>query len=169
MEWLKLAATIAASLVAMLIAVLGWALQKRSERKVAAARWVNPFLMACNDLSSRLYGILERRNLEIRRDEHAKKEYAEETLYLITQYFAWVRGVVRYTNYTQDRKLIWYTELIRDIFATGTHFEPTFLINRSQQTALGQVLMADQMGGNNNLVDTITLYEFQDRLSRAHP
>jgi len=57
--------------------------ERERERKQFAALYVNPFLLACEDLQSRLYNVLERKGLSALKKRYPDGNYAEETLYLV--------------------------------------------------------------------------------------
>lgn len=136
-----------------------------NENKKLAALYVNPFLMACEELQSRLYNILERKGLETLKSHD--ENYAEETLYMIIQYMGWERCVRRYGPYTQDKKVINLTEAIRATFATDgpENKRGPFCFFRPQQKALSQIIMKRIAGEFGPEFDTISLYDFKKKLS----
>ena len=169
MEWLKLAAAFAASLVAIMIAVFGWYWQKRNELqaadKKAAALYVNPFLAACNDFQGRIYNILMLNGLSILHEQQPQGEYAPWTLYLVAQYFGWVGLVRRYTHYGQDQKFIELTEKIRNAFASESPWGNTpFRFGRPEQSALGQSVIVPRSGEFGSEFDSLPVYQFQAKL-----
>src|SRR5215207_3552430 len=132
-EWLTLAVTVVVALGTAFWALYTWTQQRKrdreqtrdlrekeieQERKRRAALYVYPFLLACEDLQSRLYNIIENVGLEPLNKHYPDGRYAEEILYMVAQYFAWQQCIYRYTSYAQDGKVIELTEAIRGDFAT---------------------------------------------------
>jgi len=137
---------------------------RRKERNKLAALYVNPFLLACEELQSRLYNILELGGLKVLRDRYPGDGHAEETLYLIAQYFGWERCVYRYGPYTWDRKVIELTEAIRAAFATSRLGVGAFCFFRPEQRALGQIVMKRRDSEFGPEFETTSLYEFKEQL-----
>ncbi len=147
--------------------------EREKERKRLAALYVNPFLLACQELQSRLYNILDRKGLQVLKERYPDASYAEETLYYIAEYFGWQWSIYRYSPYAQDRRIIQITEAIRDIFATDAIRPGPFCFFRLEQRNLGQLVMkraAGEVGGEFNV---IPYHEFQHKLKEsglaAHP
>src|SRR6266481_5960670 len=106
-EWAKLSWTILAALGTAMAgvatgmwAVFTWVYQRWMDRKVErqriAALYVHPFLFAAEELQSRLYNILKLQGLAPLMDTANPHPFAEETAYLVAQYFAWERAILRY-------------------------------------------------------------------------
>ena len=122
-DWIELGRFLLALITAAAAAgwaILTWRAQKNrdreQERKRLAALYVYPFLMVCEELQSRLYNILKGHGLEAM----AKRPgggHAEETLYMVAQYFGWEQCLLRYTPYTQDGDVIRLIGEIRSAFA----------------------------------------------------
>ena len=93
--------------------------KQKEERKQLSALYVNPFLLACEELQSRIYNFLVLHGLGALRAQDPELSYAEETLYLIAQYFGWERRIFRYGPYAQDTEVFQRTEAIRATFATN--------------------------------------------------
>ena len=109
-------------------AVLTWAhnhdKERRKERAMLAAQYVNPFISACEDLQSRIYKILELGGLDSLRDRYPDGSYAEETLYLLVRFFGWSTVVNRYGPYTQDPFVIEHVTAVRRTFSSTSQGYP---------------------------------------------
>src|SRR5262249_12724300 len=141
--------------------------ERLSRRDRLAALYVNPFMSACEDLQSRIYSILEAGGLRTLRKRYPDGAYAEETLYLIVRYFGWVATLGRYSPYSQDPVAFRLAEAVRDAFATtGPDFSVgAFNFFHPEQKALGKVVMSRTPGQHGNELDTISSYEFRERLA----
>lgn len=154
-------------------AVLTWAHSREQERereqRRTTALYVNPFLSACEDMQSRVYKILELGGLDVLRERYPDGSYAEETLYLIVRYFGWSAAVNRYGPYTQDPVVIEHTTAIRKAFATTTSGHPVGPFNffLPEQKALGKIVMQTMEGEHGHELDTISYYDFRERLEKS--
>jgi hypothetical protein len=152
-------------------AVWTWSQQQEQERLSARARlaalYVNPFLSACEDLQSRIYHILELGGLRTLRTRYPDRSYAEECLYLIVRYFGWAAALSRYSPYAQDAVVIRLVEAVRDAFANTGPGLPVGAFNffHPEQKALGKMVMSRMPGEHGVELDTISSYEFRDRLA----
>jgi len=131
------------------------------------ALYVSPFLSACEDLQSRIYKILELGGLGPLRERYQDGAYAEETLYLIVRYFGWSMAVSRYGPYTQDPEVIRLATATRRAFATSGAERDVGPFNffLPEQKALGKIVMHNVKGEYGRELDTISFYEFKDRLA----
>ena len=159
--------------------------KRREERKQISALYVNPFLLACEELQSRLYNILHLGGLgALRAESQQERSYAPETLYLIAQYFGWERHNFRYGPYAQDAEVFLRTEAIRATFATdsvqvpkGTPAEEgqgvsedkaePFRFFRYQQKALAQFILQTSQGPAGWQAETVPYLKFIKHHSTA--
>jgi hypothetical protein len=141
--------------------------ERQRERARMAALYVSPFLSACEELQSRIYKILELRGLETLRQRYPDGGYAEETLYLIVRFFGWSVAVSRYGPYTQDAEVIRLATACRRAFATSNSERPVGAFNFfiPEQKALGKIVMHSLEGEFGRELDTISFYEFRQRLA----
>jgi hypothetical protein len=141
--------------------------QRLTERARVAALYVNPFLSACEDLQSRIYHILEVAGLRTLRKRYPDGAYAEETLYLIARYFGWAAAMSRYSPYAQDPVVIRLVEGVREAFATTDARFPVGPFNffHPEQKALGKMVMSRMEGEHGIELETISSYEFKERLA----
>ena len=142
---------------------------RRQERVRMAALYVNPFLSACEDLQSRIYNILQLDGLRSLRERYSDGAYADETLYIIVRYFGWVAATFRYGPYTQDPDAIRLAEGVRRAFSVSNPDRPPGPFNffTSEQKALGKMVMHRMRGQYGVELDTISFYEFRERLASA--
>jgi hypothetical protein len=152
-------------------AVWTWSHEQEQERLTTrdrlAALYVNPFMSACEDLQSRIYNILELDGLRTLRERYPDGAYAEETLYLIVRYFGWAAALSRYSPYAQDPVVFRFVEAVRDAFATtGAGFRVgAFNFFHPEQKALGKMVMSRTRGPHGVELDTISSYQFRERLA----
>ena len=139
--------------------------ERERERKRVAALYVNPFLMACEDLQSRLYNVLDNFGLGPLRTKFPDGGYAEETLYLIAQYFAWEHCLYRYTVYAQDAEVIRLIEKIRKTFSTAELGLLEFCFFRLEQRSLGRLLLERAAGASGGEFDVVSFQTFKERLA----
>ncbi|MDJ0891490.1 MAG: hypothetical protein QNK18_09910 [Gammaproteobacteria bacterium] len=164
MQWLIPVATAA-------WAVWTWATEHQRERKQERARlsalFVNPYLSACEELQSRIYNLLELGGLRAMRKRYPDGSYAEETLYLIVRYFGWMVAVERHGPYTQDPVVMRLDASVRRAFAFSSAASDVGPFNffNPEQKALGKLIMTTHEGQHGVELDTISYYEFKERLT----
>jgi hypothetical protein len=127
-EWATLLVTLATGLLGAGWAVWKWgrdrSRERLAERARLASRYVTPFLFACEDLQSRLYNLLCRSGLGPLR-KRKNYRYAEETLYLVAQYFAYEPFILRYTPYGTDPEALELLQKVRkDLPRTASALTP---------------------------------------------
>jgi hypothetical protein len=171
-DWLKLSqpiATIIATIITIIWAVIVWRKQKNKELKnkidKLSALYINPFMLACEELQSRFYNILELDGLNTLKDRQPDGGYAEETVYLILQYFGWANCIYRYGPYAQNYNVIEKIKNIKNLFGTGKYGEEHFYFPRHHQTALGKSITKRVSGEFIYEFDLISLYEFGEKLT----
>jgi hypothetical protein len=188
-EWAKLVATVLTAFGAAGWAIVKWTDQREKDRQNEenrlAALYLNPFLSACDALQSRLYNILCRaglsalrrpadREVAFRRKVHPESKdaertdsewadyrHAEETLFLIAEYFAYERFILRYTPYGTDPQVLDLIWKVRDAFASDKGGADAWCIFRPRQNALGRLVVASREGEHGAEVDTISLLKFK--------
>ena len=164
LEWLKVSwgvmaavATGGAAVATGIWAFVTWLARRlearRAERRRQAALRVQSFLFSAEDLQSRLYGVLEHR------DPENPRAFAEETVYLIAQYFGWERSMLRRGAYARDRKTVRLVKAIRDAFATET-LDPEMRVSRPAQAAIAELMLKRVQGHFGTELETITFLEF---------
>ncbi|MBV9387912.1 MAG: hypothetical protein JOZ78_15925 [Chroococcidiopsidaceae cyanobacterium CP_BM_ER_R8_30] len=145
---------------------------KEQQRDQVAALYVNPFLIACENLQRRLYDVLNENELEFFKQE-CQEVYdlgspeAIELLYVIVIYFGWAKTVYRYGPYTNDRQAIELNRKISHIFSNISDFSSqAFYFSLSQQRSLGQTFVRT-VGELNSIYprfEATSLYKFAEEL-----
>jgi hypothetical protein len=173
-EWAKLSWTIVAALGTGIVAVgtgiwavFTWVHQRRrdrrAERQRMAALYVYPFLFAAEELQSRLYNILELQGLKPLMDPVNAHPFAEETVYLVAQYFGWERAILRHGPYTGDATVIRLTRAIRQAFATDS-LGAELRIFHPEQSAIAQGMMRRVPGQLGQELEVMPSQEFRRAL-----
>lgn len=146
--------------------------EKEQQRDQVAALYVNPFLMAGEDLQRRLYGIIDQNELEFFKQESPEvydlgSPEAIELLYVIVIYFGWAKAVYRYGPYTNDRQAIELNRKISDIFSNNKDFSSqAFYFSLSEQRSLGQTFVRSwgRVDSIHPEFETDSLYKFAEEL-----
>ncbi len=148
--------------------------EKEHQRDQDAALYVNPFLMACEELQSRLYDILNDDELEFFKQESPEvydvgSLEAIELLYVMVIYFGWARYVYRYGPYTNDRQAIELNRKISNTFSNIKDFSrQAFYFSFSEQRSLGQTFVRP-LGGVDSIhpeFETDSLYKFAEEFTK---
>lgn len=184
LDWVQVLITVPAVLT-IIWAVASFTLDRKSkqreERKRLSALYVNPFLLACEELQSRFYNILRDHDQQtVWAKDSGDTSQAEETLYLIAQYFGWERHIFRYGPYAQNTEVFQRTEAIRAAFATDRVGVPEgirrgrepFCFHRYQQKALSQLILQSSEGPAGLEAETIPYLDFKqshDELEHSLP
>ncbi|MCP3870545.1 MAG: hypothetical protein GY703_21120 [Gammaproteobacteria bacterium] len=140
--------------------------ERQRKRAVEAALFVRPFLAACEDLQSRIYNIVDGTGLKTLRERYPDGSYAEETLYLLVRYLGWVTALQRYGPYTDDATAIRLATAVTGALSIADSDNPVgpFNIFQPEQRALGKMVIRRVRGQYGIELDTISYYEFKDRL-----
>jgi hypothetical protein len=147
--------------------------QRDLKRDQEAALYVNPLIIATEELQSRLYSILEEDELAFYKRQYPDQyEFgspaAIEILYRLCQYFGWAFRVFRYGPYTRDPNMIEYTRHIAETFEDRSRFfGEAFLFSIDERVSLGEVVVrrAGEATAILPVFETIPLYQFQSELS----
>jgi hypothetical protein len=131
-----------------------------SERRQVASPHVIHFLRAGEALQSRLYNILDRGGLYALKKRYPDGEYAEQTLYMMAQYFASVDHLLR-TPYTREDHVNQLTRSIENTFATDRFGTGPFCIFSPEQAELGRLVK----GNSGNEFDVKFFSEFRQTLA----
>jgi hypothetical protein len=164
------------SILSAVWTVWTWTEQEREEKNnkkaQIAALYVNPFLLAAEELQDRLYRILNSEELEFLGEEEGAteglpSEEALEILYILVKYFGWSGCIYRYGPYTKDKRLVELSRAIVETFANRKDFgEDCFHFTVSEQRALGQTFVKP-LGRKDSVFpefESTTLYEFEEEL-----
>lgn len=162
---------------AVVWSVLTWSGEQQKERQLKrdqeAALFVNSFILAMEELQSRLYSILEEDELAF-----YKKQYpdhyelgspaAVEILYRLSQYFGWAQRTYRYGPYTKDPVVIELNRQIGETLESRSKFPgDAFRFSIDERVSLGQAVV--QRIGEVTAVlpvfESIPLFQFEEEIS----
>ncbi len=125
--------------------------ERNSEQEQIDALYINPFLLATEELQALLYSILVEGEIEFFRreishegDKQDEITYYEalEVLYVIIKYFGWSWYLYRYSSYTQDKTAIELTRNVSETFADRQKFgQDAFRFTFTKQRSLGQMFV----------------------------
>jgi hypothetical protein len=167
-EWVTALVTVATAVRGGGWAVWKWSQDREKtrqlEQKRLGALYVIPFLWACEDLQSRLYNILHSGGLYALRERDPEGRFAEETLYLLAQYFAYEQLILRYTLYGIDLHVLEPILSIRDAFATDRGGIDPWCIFRPTQRRLGRLVLQFRQGEQGTEPDVVPLEDFERQL-----
>ncbi len=165
--------------------VLTWAEQEEKERRAEQdqldALYINPFLLATQELNAVLYRILVQDELGVFRREisHECEQEGEITyhealaiVYVIIKYFGWVFVFYHYGSYVQDQTAIKLTRNIAETFADRETFgNDAFRFTFTQQRSLGQAIVTrlSQQDPTCPEFTELSVYEFEQKLASHKP
>jgi hypothetical protein len=168
--------SVLSALVAAVWSVLTWSADQQKGRQLKrdqeAALYVNPLLLAIEELQSRLYSILEEDELAFYKKEYPDQyEFgspaAIEILYRLSQYFGWAQRNLRYGPYTKDPGVI---ELIRKIGETcesRSNFSgDAFRFSFDERNSLGEAVVrrVGEVTAVLPVFESIPLFQFEEEL-----
>lgn len=166
-EWFGVGATLLIALGGASWTLWTWRSQRRSEqasrRDAEDFRYLNPFLIAADDLQSRIFNIVKRNGLETRPAGEEKGRAALELIHLIARYFAWVQLILRFTSFARDPAVLAHVLEVRHRFASNSKaysVTDPWCLFRPHQTALGQ--LSTRWYEAVGFADTISIIEFED-------
>ncbi|MBV9386588.1 MAG: hypothetical protein JOZ78_09195 [Chroococcidiopsidaceae cyanobacterium CP_BM_ER_R8_30] len=147
--------------------------EKERQRDQVEALYVNPFLIACEVLQKRLYGIINENELEFFKQECPEvydlgSPEAIELLYVIVIYFGWAKAVYRYGPYISDRQAIELNQKISNTFSNFRDFSSqAFYFSSSEQRSLGLAFVRSvrRVDSIHPEFKTVSLYKFAEELS----
>lgn len=170
-EWATLGVTLGIAVSGGLWGVWTWSRERRRDREAevmrAATLYLNPLLIAAEDLQSRLYNILERDGLQALSSRYPGGEYARETLYLFGQYFAHEQLLLRFTVLGGDPEVRWHVDHVREDLATDAIGLDEWCMFRHTQRQLGRELVVLQPGPDGSYWETRSLHDFQRALDEG--
>lgn len=152
-------------IVATATAGLGWWRWNQQRRAEQVGLYVMPFLLAAEDLQSRLYNVQNRGGLGPLVRRMGAEGAALETLYLAARYFGWERVVLQSGPYAADPTVIGFVQELRKAFATDSTGLGPFCIFRTEQADLGRLVVranAGQIG-----CQELPMHEFKAELERT--
>jgi len=160
--------------------VLTWSEQEEKERRLEQdqldALYINPFLLATQELHLVLYRILVqdqigrlRREISYEGEKEGEITYHEALaiVYVIVKYFGWVFVFYHYGSYVQDKTAIKLTRNIAETFADNEKFgQDAFFFPFTQQRSLGQSIVRRLTNKNPTSPEFVelSLYQFDQEL-----
>ncbi len=174
--------------------VLTWQTQQAKEEEIKrdrnAALYVNPYIMAAEELQDALYQYLSGSYHKIPNEEKHQSyagfsAAALEIVYTIVVYFGWSLIIYRYGPYTSDEKLIELTRQVSESFSAIFHSseseEDPFYFSYPEQKALGMTfvrpittpgVLSPHQNSHRSAIEevpflgfeAITLYDFEEEI-----
>jgi hypothetical protein len=169
--------SVLSALAATIWSVWTWSEEQQKERQLKrdqeAALYVNSFLLAMEELQSRLYSILEEDELAFYKKEYPDQyEFgspaAIEILYRLSQYFGWEHRTYRRGPYTNDPRVIELTREIGETFESRSKFPgDAFRLSIDERVSLGEAVV--RRVGEATVVlpvfESIPLFQFEEEIS----
>ena len=156
--------------------VLTWSTEQQTGRQLKrdqeAALYVNPFLLAINELQAQLYSILEEDELVCYKKEYPNQykfgsPAAIEILYRLSQYFGWAHHNFRYGPYTKDPGVIELIRKIGETFESRSHFPgDAFRFSIDERSSLGDAVVR-RIGEATAVLpvfESIPLFQFEEEI-----
>jgi hypothetical protein len=149
-------------------AVLRWVQEREKDRKEGKRRlealYVTPLLVAAEELQSRLYNILCHGGLAPLRKRYQGGTHADETLYLVAQYFAYESFFFRYSPFSTDPTVVDVLLVIREAFSTDRPGLDPWCLFKTQQRTLGALARDMREGEFGSEADVVPFPTFRKRL-----
>jgi len=168
--------SVLSALVAAVWSVLTWSADQQKGRQLKrdqeAALYVNPLLLAIEELQSRLYSILEEDELAFYKKEYPDQyEFASpaaiEILYRLSQYFGWAHRNLRYGPYTKDPGVIGLIRKIAETFESRSNFSgDAFRFSFDERNSLGEAVVrrVGEVTAVLPVFESIPLFQFEEEL-----
>lgn len=168
--------SVLSALAAGVWSVWTWREDQEKERKLKrdqeSALFVNSFIVALEELQSRVYGILEKDDLAFYKKEYQKQHecgspIAIEILYRLSKYFGWTSYTFRYGPYTNDPVVIGLVRRIGETFENHSKFPgDAFRFTYEERVALGQAVVrrTGDVMGSIPVFEAITAFQFQEEM-----
>lgn len=169
--------SVLSALAATIWSVLTWSTEQQAGRQLKrdqeAALYVNPFLLAIDELQSQLYSILEEDELAFYKKEYpdqyeSASQAAIEILYRLSQYFGWAHYIFRYGPYTKDPRVIELIRKIGETFESRSHFPGNaFRFSIDDRNSLGDAVVRriGEVTAILPLFESIPFFQFEEEIS----
>jgi hypothetical protein len=169
--------SVVSAVTAAVWSVWTWREEQQKERQVKrdqeSGLFVNPFIVALEELQLRLYGILAEDDLAFSKQEDPEPHktgspLALEILYRLSQYFGWGHRAYRYGPYTNDPTVIELVRKIGDTFESHARFPgDAFRFTLEERMALGEAVVRrlGEAAGVIPSFEALTLFQFQADIS----
>jgi hypothetical protein len=156
--------------------VKAWQVDKEAEDKALQAlrRYRDPLLRAAFDLQSRLYNIAAKEFLGRywKQGNEEQREYARlSTLWLFGQYLGWVEILRREVQYldlgsrSANQELQRRLNQVSAALASDAQGRSEFIVFRSDQRAIGEFMVIERSGQDENRPDCLGYSEFSGKLA----
>lgn len=168
--------SVISGVTAVVWAVLTWSGEQQKERQLKrdqeAALFVNSFILAMEELQSRLYSILEEDELAFYK-KHYPDHYelgspaAIEILYRLSQYFGWAQRTYRYGPYTKDPVVIELNRQIGETLESRSKFPgDAFRFTIDERASLGQAVVRriGEVTAVLPVFESIPLFQFEEEI-----
>ena len=159
--------------------VLTWSQDQQTQRQLKrdqeAALYVNPFLLALQELQSRIYAIFAEDELAFYKKEYpGEYEFgspaAIQILYHLSQYFGWGQRNFRYGPYTTDPRVIELERKIGETLEKRDAFPgDAFRFTIDERIALGAAVVR-RVGDATAVLpvfESVPLYQLQEEIGDA--
>ena len=169
--------SILSAVTAAVWSVWTWREEQQKERELKrdqeSALFVNSYIMALEELQSRLHGILEGDDLAFFKKEYPKQQelgspFAVEILYRLSKFFGWTYRIFRYGPYTNDPVVIELVRKISETLESHTRFSgDAFRFTYEERVALGEAVVrrTGDMIGSIPVFESITVFQFWGEMS----
>jgi hypothetical protein len=145
---------------------------RQLKRDQEAALFVNSFILATEELQSRLYGMLEDDELAFYRKEYpGRYEFgspaAIEILYRLSQYYGWAYRIYRYGPYTKDPRVIELTREIGKAWESRAFPGDAFRFSIDERISLGNAVVrrVGEVTAILPVFESIPLFQFEEEIS----
>ena len=169
--------SILSAVTAAVWSVWTWREEQQKERQLKrdqeSALFVNSYIMAAEELQTRLYSMLEEDELAFYKKQYPEpyeigSPYAIEILYRLSQYFGWAQRNFRYGPYTNDPRAIELLRMIGETLENRSKFPgDAFRFTIDERVSLGTAVVR-RAGDATALLPTfesITVFEFQEEIN----
>ncbi len=168
--------SVLSALAATVWSVLTWSAEQQAQRQLKrdqeAALYVNPFLLAINELQAQLFSILEEDELACYKKEYPDQykfgsPAAIEILYRLSQYFGWAHHNFRYGPYTKDPAVIGLIRKIGETFESRSRFPgDAFRFSIDERSSLGDAVVRriGEVTAVLPVFESIPLFQFEEEI-----
>jgi hypothetical protein len=151
-------------------------ISKAERLEEVVSRYRDPLLSAAFELQSRIYNLVRLgfTGYILHGDDDEKNYAVKSTLFVIAQYLAWSEALRRGVQFLdlgdieRSRELASRLEEIRSAFSTDTKFQGPFRIFRTEQRAIGELMLEPNDIANQDGVpwQCVGYAEFCSRIER---
>ena len=169
--------SVLSALTAAVWSVWTWREEQQKDRQVKrdqdSALFVNSYILAAEELQTRLYSILEEDELAFYKKQYPEQyefgsPYAIEILYRLSQFLGWAQRNFRYGPYTNDPRAIELHRQIVENFEDRSKFPgDAFRFTIDEIVSLGGAVVK-RIGDVTALrptFESITFFEFQQEMN----